>query len=173
MAKASRVDLSIAEGLARAAVPRRADFARFVAAALEQANATGTVSLRIAGEAEMRDLNERFRGKPKPTNVLSFGAQAGATRDAIGDDLLGDVVLCAPVVASEARAQRKSVRDHYAHLCVHGVLHLLGYDHEAAGEAERMEATEVAALARLGIADPYRSAARRRRAVDAPSEEVE
>ena len=175
MAKASRVDLSIAEGLARTDVPRRADFARWVAAALDEANATGIVSLRIANEAEMRELNERYRGKAQPTNVLSFGAEPGATRAAIGADLLGDVVLCAPVVAGEAAAQRKRVRDHYAHLCVHGVLHLLGYDHEAAAEAEQMEATEIAALARLGIADPYRSAPARgrRRAVDASREEVE
>ena len=157
----ARVDVTVAAGLGRGALPRRADFSRWVDAALDEAKADGLVSLRIADAAEMRKLNARFRGKRKPTNVLSFAAEPDATRHAIGGDLpgpdfLGDVVLCAPVVASEARAQRKRVRDHYAHLCVHGVLHLLGYDHERAADATRMERAEIAALDRLGIGDPYR-----------------
>jgi probable rRNA maturation factor len=158
MAKPTRVDLSVADGIARSSLPRRAEFSRWVEAALAQAGAAGVVSLRIADEAEMRTLNARFRGQAKSTNVLSFGPQAPSSLGAVDEALLGDVVLCAPVVAVEARAQGKPVRDHYAHLCVHGVLHLLGYDHEDEAEAERMEAAEVAALARVGVADPYRPA---------------
>jgi len=154
MAKPTRVDVSIAEGLERSGLPRRADFNRWVAAALEQAKARGVVSLRVAGDAEMQELNERYRGKRKPTNVLSFAADRDLPA-AVGA-LLGDVVVCAPVVATEARAQHKRVHDHYAHLCIHGVLHLLGYDHENDADAVAMEAVEKAALARLGIADPYR-----------------
>jgi probable rRNA maturation factor len=94
------------------------------------------LTLRVVGAAEGRMLNNRFRKKNRPTNVLSFQS--------------GDIVLCHPVVAREARAQRKSVAAHYAHLVIHGVLHLRGFPH-----GKRMEAREIRALARLGFADPY------------------
>ena len=117
------------------------------------------VTVRIVGREEGRRLNERFRGRPEPTNVLSFpfapppGAPSAAARE------LGDVVLCAPVVNREARDQGKPRADHWAHLVVHGVLHLLGYDHDTPGAARRMEGLERRLLASLGVPDPYEARA--------------
>jgi probable rRNA maturation factor len=99
------------------------------------------ITLRIVGEREGRRLNRMYRKKNYPTNVLSFDT--------------GDIVLCHPVIAREARAQGKAVAAHYAHLVVHGVLHLRGYDHKNKSEAARMERAERRILARLGFADPY------------------
>jgi probable rRNA maturation factor len=103
------------------------------------------VTLRIVGEREARQLNHRFRKQNSATNVLSF-PYAGAH---------GDVVLCHPVIAREARAQGKTLAAHYAHLVVHGVLHLRGYDHEKKRDASRMERQELRVLRRIGFADPY------------------
>ena len=102
--------------------------------------------MRVAGVAESKELNRKYRAKNRPTNVLSFPYGAGS----------GDVVLCHPVIRSEARAQEKSLRAHYAHLVVHGVLHLRGYDHVTRRDAARMERREIAILRRLGVDDPYR-----------------
>ena len=116
---------------ARAALPREA-----------------LVTVRYVAEAEGRRLNREFRGRDYATNVLTFVYD--------GDALAGDVVICAPVVAREAREQGKELRAHHAHLLVHGLLHLQGMDHEgSAREASRMEGRERAVLARLGIGDPY------------------
>jgi probable rRNA maturation factor len=124
--------------LARRGIPR--------AAALRAwAGAASGVTLRIVGEREGRRLNAAFRKKSKATNVLSFPYGKGR----------GDVVLCHPVIAREARAQGKSVAAHYAHLVVHGILHLRGYDHEKKRDAQRMEARETRLLRRLGFPDPY------------------
>jgi probable rRNA maturation factor len=103
------------------------------------------VTLRIVGEREARRLNKSFRKKDYATNVLSFPYGEGR----------GDVVLCHPVIAREARAQGKAVAAHYAHLVVHGVLHLRGYRHEKKREAERMERAEARVLRRFGLPDPY------------------
>jgi probable rRNA maturation factor len=103
------------------------------------------ITLRVVGEREARRLNSRFRKKHKATNVLSFPYGKGG----------GDIVLCHPVIAREARAQGKSIAAHYAHLVVHGILHLRGYDHEKKRDARRMEAREVRLLRRLGFPDPY------------------
>jgi probable rRNA maturation factor len=100
-----------------------------------------SVTLRIVGEREGRRLNRTYRKKSRATNVLTFDT--------------GDVVLCHPVIRREARAQGKSVAAHYAHLVVHGILHLRGYDHEKKRDAARMEAREVRILRRAGIRDPY------------------
>ncbi len=106
------------------------------------------VTLRIVGEREGEALNRKFRRKPHATNVLTFGYA--------GDGgLAGDIVLCAPVIAREARRQGKDLESHYAHLTVHGLLHLQGYDHENPREARIMEAREAAILRRLGYPDPY------------------
>ena len=110
----------------------------------------------LADDAALRELNREFRGQDKPTNVLSFPAeekpQSGAPMV-----LLGDVVLAYETVAREARTQGKSLAEHAAHMVVHGVLHLLGFDHERGGsEAERMEALETQILAKLGVPNPYR-----------------
>jgi probable rRNA maturation factor len=112
---------------------------------------TYEVTLLLTDDAEMRALNRTWRGKDAPTNVLSFPAG-----DAIAaPGLLGDVVLAYETTAAEARAQGIALEDHVAHLVVHGVLHLIGFDHLREAEAERMEAVERSALASLGIADPY------------------
>jgi probable rRNA maturation factor len=121
------------------------------------ARAAGTpqeaeLCIAVVGSAESRRLNRVFRGKDRSTNVLSFPA-GGAAPD--GTRQLGDVVICAPVVAREAREQRKSLRCHWAHMVVHGCLHLRGYDHVKAADAHRMEARELRVLAALGVPDPY------------------
>lgn len=131
--------------------------------ALAQARADGwngshvghEISFALTDDKRMRALNRAYRGKDKPTNVLSFAALDGE-RPAPGMPwLLGDVVLASGVVTREAKAQGKPLEHHLTHLAVHGVLHLLGYDHELDRDAEAMEALEVAALARMGIANPY------------------
>lgn len=111
----------------------------------------GELTIRIVDEAESASLNGRFRQKPKPTNVLSFPYEA----EALDEPILGDLVICAPVVSREASEQGKTVDAHWAHMVVHGCLHLLGYDHENDEDAEKMEAREREILARLGFADPY------------------
>ena len=116
-----------------------------------------TLSVRIVTPRESERLNREYRQKPKPTNVLSFPAEipAGALR---GESRpLGDLVICARVVAREAREQGKSLAAHWAHMVVHGSLHLLGHDHEEDAEADRMEARERRVLRSLGFDDPYRS----------------
>ena len=121
------------------------------------------ISLRLAGDDEVRLLNAQWRGKDKATNVLSFpmaeGAElAGATGD--GPELmLGDIIMAHGVCEAEAAAKAVPIERHAAHLMVHGTLHLLGYDHEDEAQAADMEAREVRALARIGIADPYRQEA--------------
>ena len=126
-----------------AGAPSAALLRRFARAA---GAARSTVALRVAGAAESKELNRKYRAENRPTNVLSFPYGAGS----------GDVVLCHPVIRSEARAQEKSLRAHYAHLVVHGVLHLRGYDHVTRRDAARMERREIAILRRLGVDDPYR-----------------
>jgi probable rRNA maturation factor len=125
-------------------IPPDGTLRKWAAAALRRA---ASVTLRYVGEAEARSLNLEYRGRDYATNVLTFIYE---TRP-----LAGDVVICAPVVAREAKAQRKSARAHHAHLLVHGLLHLQGLDHEEEREAARMEARERAILARLGFPDPY------------------
>jgi probable rRNA maturation factor len=107
----------------------------------------GAVTVRYVGETESRRLNREFRGKDYATNVLSFPYSARP--------LEGDLVICAPVVAREAKEQRKALRAHHAHMLVHGLLHLAGLDHERDREAKKMESRERAILARLGFDDPY------------------
>jgi len=137
-----------------ARVARRA--ARAALAAVGRPAGPAELAVALADDAAVRRLNRRYRGIDRPTNVLSFalGAPAGA-----GAAPLGDVILARETVAAEARAQGKPVADHVSHLVVHGVLHLLGYDHERAADAAVMEQLETAILAGLGVADPYRAAA--------------
>ncbi|WP_119301569.1 rRNA maturation RNase YbeY [Dongia deserti] len=118
------------------------------------------ISFVLTDDKRMRSLNRAYRGKDKPTNVLSFAALDAAKLGAMGPKagmpwLLGDVILASGVIVQEAKAQRKTIAHHLSHLAVHGVLHLLGYDHEEDKAAETMEALEVAALAGMGIANPY------------------
>ena len=111
----------------------------------------GAITLRIVNEAESHALNQQYRGKDKPTNVLSFTPHPSP----LTPHALGDLVICAPVVAREAREQKKVARAHWAHMVVHGCLHLLGHDHENDTEAERMDAREVRILKELGFENPY------------------
>ncbi len=110
------------------------------------------LSVRVVDDPEMRDLNHRFRDSSNSTNVLSF---ANGIRDESGRQLLGDIVICAPVLLAEAQAQQKSVEEHFAHLIIHGLLHLRGYDHQDDGEAREMETVEVRLMRRLGFENPY------------------
>ena len=121
------------------------------AAAAALGTVAGDLVVLLTDDETVRDLNARFRDKDRPTNVLSFPAAASAAPH------LGDLVLAFGVCAAEAQAQGKTLADHLSHLTVHGVLHLLGRDHEADGEAEEMEAEERSILASLGVADPYRT----------------
>ena len=112
----------------------------------------------LSDDRHVRQLNREYRGKDKPTNVLSFAALDAGKPDSDTPWHLGDVILALGVVRKEATKQRKVLGDHLTHLVIHGVLHLLGYDHEEDAEAERMEALEIAALKRLGIGNPYLAA---------------
>jgi len=110
------------------------------------------LSVRVVGRARSRSLNARYRHKAKPTNVLSFG---GPGRIPDGRYFVGELVICAPVVAHEALTSGKSLESHWAHMTIHGVLHLLGFDHERNREAAKMAAREVQILDRLGFSNPY------------------
>jgi probable rRNA maturation factor len=136
--------------------PRRADIAAWTNAALGRRARNRELSVRVVGRAESRRLNSHYRGKDYATNVLSFPAPA---LPAPGDlQPLGDLVICPQVLKREAQEQNKTLRAHWAHLVVHGALHLIGYDHErSSAEARRMERREIAVLRELGFANPYRS----------------
>ena len=149
---ASRLTLDVSYAARRPWVPSSRLLAKWAAAALTSRKPVG-LSVRIVGNARSRSLNARYRGKDKPTNVLSF-IGAGAVPD--GMLLLGELVICAPVVAHEAREQHKTLAAHWAHMTIHGVLHLLGFDHERPSEAKKMERREIQILDRLGFSDPYR-----------------
>ena len=138
----------------RAGLPSAASFRRWVEAALRGARRRNSAELaiRIVDADEGRAFNRHYRGKDYATNVLSFPAELPP---GVQLPLLGDLALCAPVILREAVQQHKLPRDHWAHLTVHGVLHLLGHDHLDQTEAEAMEALETRILAGLGITDPY------------------
>ena len=151
-----RLDVGVSYALPRAGLPAAASFRNWVAAALEGRIREADLAIRLVDADEGRSLNRHYRGKDYATNVLSFPAEVpeGLPKN-VKFPLLGDLVICAPVVAREAAEQSKPLKDHYAHLTVHGVLHLLGWDHEDDKEAEAMEQLEREILAELDIADPY------------------
>ncbi len=143
---------------AAAEQPTDADFSRWVAATLAGIgeNRAVEVAIRIVDEAEIQELNRDYRDKDKPTNVLSFPSELPDFVLAELEELpLGDLVICAGVVAVEAAEQGKPLAEHWAHMTVHGVLHLLGYDHIEAADAAEMEPLEISVLAGLGIQNPY------------------
>jgi probable rRNA maturation factor len=145
----------------RAWAPRRADIATWAAHALGRRAANREVAVRLVGRAEIRKLNAQYRGKDYATNVLSFPALPAAIAPKSSADTaqpLGDLVICPPVLRVEAREQHKTLRAHWAHLVVHGALHLIGYDHEDDEDARRMERREVAVLRKLGFENPYKVA---------------
>ncbi len=125
-------------------------------AQLAAGDISASLTIAIVDAQEAQRLNREYRGKDRPTNVLSFPAELPeAVRASLDAPPLGDLALCAPVVAAEARDQGKEPMHHWAHLVIHGVLHLLGYDHEDAAGAADMESLEIRRLGQLGIPDPY------------------
>ena len=151
-----RLDVAVGYATPRAGIPAAVSFRKWVAAALAGRIREADLAIRIVGSKEGRSLNHHYRGKDYATNVLSFPAELPeGLPKGVKLPLLGDLVLCAPVVAKEAAAQGKPVAAHYAHLTVHGVLHLLGWNHEDTREAECMEQLEREILAGLGLPDPY------------------
>jgi probable rRNA maturation factor len=139
--------VSVQYAMANDSLPSRQRLRSWAKAALL---ADAQVTLRLVGGREGRALNRAYRGKDHATNVLTF-----AYPDI--EPLSGDIVLCAPVIAKEARVQRKSIDAHYAHLVVHGMLHLQGYDHDSSSDAGAMEALEAEIIVNLGYADPYKN----------------
>lgn len=154
---AAALELSLHYGLPRVGLPAAPSFRRWVDAALAGARRRkpAALAIRLVDLEEGCTLNRDYRGKDYPTNVLSFPAKLPP---GVPLPLIGDLAICAPVVAREAHEQGKPLRDHYAHLTVHGVLHLLGFDHMVEDEAEAMESLETRVLAELRIVDPYRIA---------------
>lgn len=149
----SRLELELQQAVpAAAGQPGEAEFRRWAEAALPSGEAPVELVIRIVDEAESAQLNQDFRGKAGPTNVLSFPFEAPPQ---VPSALLGDLVICAPVVAREAAEQGKATQAHWAHMVIHGVLHLLGYDHLTDEEAQLMEDRERELLHRLHFPDPY------------------
>lgn len=133
-------------------VPSEQQFQQWVDLALQQVKEDCELSIRLVDEAESAELNGTYRGKNYPTNVLSFPFEAPVEIEPI---LLGDLVVCVPIVQKEAIEQNKPVENHWAHMIIHGCLHLLGYDHIEDDEAEEMESLEITLLQSLAINDPY------------------
>jgi probable rRNA maturation factor len=148
-----RVDLQVAtEG---ECLPTSEELSAWIRAVLLERMEEAEVALRIVGEAEGAALNERYRGRRGPTNVLTFPFDSPVRLEV---PLLGDIVICAPVVRREAQEQSKDLQAHWAHLVVHGTLHLLGYDHQTPLQAHHMESLEQTILAALGFPNPYAEA---------------
>lgn len=150
--------VSVSYALPRAGLPAAVSFRKWVEAALNGRIREADLAVRLVDTKEGRALNRHYRGKDYATNVLSFPADIAEgvkMPKGVKMPLLGDIVICAPVVAREAREQNKTLAAHYAHLTVHGTLHLLGWNHEDDKEAEAMELLERQVLAEMGISDPY------------------
>ncbi|MBL4815521.1 MAG: rRNA maturation RNase YbeY [Shewanella sp.] len=145
------LDLQVATDNER--LPSQEDFELWVRIALRNTMNQAELTIRIVDEAESQTLNSSYRGKDKPTNVLSFPFEAPPEIDI---PLLGDLIICAPVVEFEAKQQNKSLQAHWAHMVVHGCLHLLGYDHIQDAEAEEMESLETQLVESLGFNNPYK-----------------
>ncbi len=133
-------------------LPEEAQLRTWAEAVLAPGSEPVELVIRLVDEAESRELNRTYRGKDSPTNVLSFPFEAPAE---VPLPLLGDLVICAPVVAREAREQGKALEAHWAHMVIHGLLHLLGYDHQTDEEAQSMESRERDLMQRLHFPDPY------------------
>ena len=147
-----RIDVDIQRAADIAGTPADGEFNTWAKAALA-GRGPAELTIRVVDEEESERLNSTYRGKDGPTNVLSFPADLP---DGIDLPLLGDIVICAPLVEREAGAQGKRLQAHWAHLVIHGILHLLGHDHQREGEARERESNEVRLLGELGFSDPYR-----------------
>jgi probable rRNA maturation factor len=148
----TRLRLDLQDASSGRDIPAQSLLKRWVRAAIGTQRRQAEISLRIVDEPEMSELNGQYRGKPYPTNVLSFPADLPPE---VKLPYLGDIVICAAVVEREALAQGKQPLDHWAHLLIHGTLHLLGFDHIDAADAEAMESREIEILKTLAIANPY------------------
>jgi len=147
------LDVQIASKLTP--LPSQEDLELWATAAIGSLREEAELSVRIVDQDESQQLNSQYRGKEKPTNVLSFPADLP---DELNLPLLGDLVVCAPVVAKEAQEQHKTLQAHWAHMIVHGTLHLLGFDHINNNEAETMENLETVVLTGMGFPAPYNDA---------------
>jgi probable rRNA maturation factor len=145
----AKIDLQNDESLTN--LPVQQDFETWVNAALVQKFDNLEQTIRLVGEAESRALNSQYRAKNAPTNVLSFTVE----NDYLDYECLGDLVICAPIVEQEAQQQGKPLPAHWAHMVIHGMLHLQGYDHQNVAEADEMEALEAKILSTLGYTNPY------------------
>ncbi len=147
------VDIQRADNLPKECfTPSQEQFEQWSRAALAHYHKDSELSIRLVDLEESQALNSNYRGKDKPTNVLSFPADFP---DTLNIPLLGDIIICAPVIAAEAKEQHKALEAHWAHMVVHGALHLLGYDHIDDDDAEEMESLETAILLTLGFPEPY------------------
>ena len=146
------LEIGIQRATTSKTTPADEEFQKWVKAALSGIRNEAVLAIRIVDSEEGQQINRRYRDKDYTTNVLSFPADLPT---GIADAQLGDLLICAPVVANEAREQGKRETDHWAHLTVHGVLHLLGYDHENDADAGVMESLEIKILNGLGISNPY------------------
>jgi len=147
-----QLDLQIAMDTTGFALPSEDEIQEWVSSVLNARMPSAELTVRIVDEVESEQLNQQYRHKQGPTNVLSFPFESDIALDV---PLLGDIVICAPVVAREALEQHKSVASHWAHMLIHGTLHLLGYDHHDDTEAEEMEQQEIQLMQQLGFSNPY------------------
>ena len=137
-------------------LPSETQISNWVNSALSRHETDGGLTVRITDEAEITELNRDYRNQDKPTNVLSFPMDLSVElSEEIGISMLGDIIICAPVVEREAAEQNKPLQSHWAHMVIHGTLHLLGYDHIEDEEAEEMESLEIEIMHGLGYKDPY------------------
>lgn len=146
-----KLDLAVQNATSFSPVPSNQQFERWAGAALDK-HGKAELLIRLVDRRESRQLNAQYGHKNKATNVLSFPADLPQE---VGLTLLGDIIICAPIVAEEAQGQHKTVEAHWAHLAIHGVLHLLGHDHQTEEEASAMESLETRILQSLGFPDPY------------------
>lgn len=150
------IDIDLQIECSQKNIPSKAQFLNWVTNALETQIERATLTLRVVDPEEIQQLNQTYREKDKPTNVLSFPFEAPQGLEPEDYDfLLGDLIICASVVHQEAMAQNKPTLHHWAHMVTHGALHLLGYDHISEDEAQEMETLEIQLMAKLNIADPY------------------
>ncbi len=147
------LDIAVQNATSCAPLPSNQQFESWVGAALRKWG-DAELLIRLVDRKESRQLNARYRHMDKATNVLSFPADLP---EEIGLTLLGDIIICAPIVIEEARDQGKAVEAHWAHLTIHGTLHLIGYDHQTEEEASEMEPLETGILQTFGFPDPYRN----------------
>jgi probable rRNA maturation factor len=148
----SNLELDVQVAIESSELPSEAQLHQWASAALQTPKGASELTVRIVDDSESQELNLRYRNKDKPTNVLSFPADLP---EGIDLPLLGDLVICAPVVSKEAHEQSKTLEAHWAHMVVHGTLHLQGYDHQDDQEADEMESLETQILATMGYPDPY------------------